>query len=249
VFLFNGVDLCEILCFSVKRHTFRVKYYLLASKISSSVLLLLKSKEAFLRLSALRFFRSCIGVKDEYYNRHFIKHDVFGPIISSFIETKAKYNLFNSACLELFEFIRKENLKSLITFLYEKYSTMLRGIVYVDTFSLLLLRHEQGIEEKRGDEAGGATVVEIGVLKREDARREDDYFAGSDDEGDGGRKIAECPSDSDDSEPFPGFTRKLVDYADDDEDILVGGKRKSSPVAVKVVEKHGDENGGKKRKL
>jgi protein phosphatase-4 regulatory subunit 3 len=46
-------------------------------------------------------------LKDEFYNRHLLKNDVFGPILDMFKSTKEKYNLLNSACLEFFEFIKK----------------------------------------------------------------------------------------------------------------------------------------------
>lgn len=42
--------LCEIICFTVKKHTFRIKYFLIASKISTNLMLLLRSKESHLRL-------------------------------------------------------------------------------------------------------------------------------------------------------------------------------------------------------
>ncbi|KAJ3194671.1 Platinum sensitivity protein [Irineochytrium annulatum] len=46
-------------------------------------------------------------------------------------------------CLELFEFIRKENLKSLITNIVQNHRKLFEDIAYTDTFKLLVLRHEQ----------------------------------------------------------------------------------------------------------
>jgi protein phosphatase-4 regulatory subunit 3 len=181
----------------------------------------------------LRFFRTCIGVKDEYYNRHFIKHDIFGPIITAFLETKEKYNLFNSACLELFEFIRKENIKSLIGYLYDKYETVLRGIDYVDTFKQLLLRHEQGLDGNNAGEQNAEVVTPVAksVIKREEDKREDDYFAGSDDE----ESASPMSTGEDLGSPFPGF-KKLVDYGEDEDELIVGGKRKSEDGIVTMEE-------------
>lgn len=52
-------------------------------------------------------------------------------------------NLLNSACLELFECIRRENIKTLIVHVVEKYRGKLLSIVYVDTFINLVNRYEQ----------------------------------------------------------------------------------------------------------
>ena len=52
-------------------------------------------------------------------------------------------NLLNSACLELFEFIKRENIKMLVQHLVETYREKLQGITYVDTFQNLILRYDQ----------------------------------------------------------------------------------------------------------
>lgn len=52
-------------------------------------------------------------------------------------------NLLNSACLELFEFVRRENIKPIITHVVEKYRDKLKNITFVDTFQNLILRYDQ----------------------------------------------------------------------------------------------------------
>ena len=54
-----------------------------------------------------------------------------------------KDNLLNSACLELFEFIKRENVKAIIIHLVETYRDQLKDINYVPTFQQLILRHDQ----------------------------------------------------------------------------------------------------------
>ena len=56
--------------------------------------------------AALRFCRKIIGVKDEFYNRYVTKGKVLAPVIQAFEENGDKYNMINSAIIELFEFIR-----------------------------------------------------------------------------------------------------------------------------------------------
>lgn len=52
-------------------------------------------------------------------------------------------NLLNSACLELFEFIKRENIKMIVQHLVETYREKLQVITYVDTFQNLILRYDQ----------------------------------------------------------------------------------------------------------
>lgn len=52
-------------------------------------------------------------------------------------------NLLNSACLELFETIRRENVKPIILHLVETYRERLDAITYVDTFRNIIARYEQ----------------------------------------------------------------------------------------------------------
>jgi len=55
---------------------------------------------------ALRFLRRMIGLKDDFYNRYIVKCDLLRPVVEAFIANGlTTYNLFNSAVIELFEFI------------------------------------------------------------------------------------------------------------------------------------------------
>ena len=55
---------------------------------------------------SLRFLRRIVGLKDEFYNRYIVKGQLFDPVIATFKENGQRYNLLNSAIVELFEFIR-----------------------------------------------------------------------------------------------------------------------------------------------
>jgi len=57
-------------------------------------------------LAALRLLRKCIGLKDEFYYRHITRLDLFRPVVDTFVANAHKYNLLNSALIELFDFIR-----------------------------------------------------------------------------------------------------------------------------------------------
>ncbi len=61
-------------------------------------------------IAALKYFRTCIGLHDEFHNRQIIHNRLFEPILNIVYETMPKDNLLNSVCLELFEFIKRVRL-------------------------------------------------------------------------------------------------------------------------------------------
>lgn len=50
-------------------------------------------------------------LQDDFYLRHVIKNCLLDPVMEAFFANGDRYNLLNSAVLEMVEFIRKENLK------------------------------------------------------------------------------------------------------------------------------------------
>merc|ERR1712088_1030509 len=96
----------ELLSFFVEHHTYHIKNYILAKDPLRRILVLIKSRHTFLKLCALRFMRKIIALKDEFYNRYIIKGNLFSPVIDALISNYDRYNLLNSAILEMFEFIK-----------------------------------------------------------------------------------------------------------------------------------------------
>ena len=45
--------------------------------------------------------------QDEFYNRYLVRNNLFEPVIEVFLANGARYNLLNSAVLELVDFVRK----------------------------------------------------------------------------------------------------------------------------------------------
>jgi hypothetical protein len=138
------VKTIELLCFCVQHHSFRIKYYVLRNNVVEKVLNLTQRREKYLVVAAVRFLRACVGLKDEFYNRYIIKNSLFAPVMKAFAANGSRYNLLNSAVLELVDFIRKENIKNLIVHLVEEYEPVFAEVDYVDTFRLLVSRYQQG---------------------------------------------------------------------------------------------------------
>lgn len=57
-------------------------------------------------VGALRLFRRVVQLKDDYYNRHIVRDNVMQAVVECFKKNGHRYNLLNSAIIELFDFIR-----------------------------------------------------------------------------------------------------------------------------------------------
>ncbi|XP_024373621.1 uncharacterized protein [Physcomitrium patens] len=147
-------NICDLLCFCVQHHRFRIKYYVMRKHVVEKILRLTRRKEKYLVVAAVRFIRTCISLKEEFYYRYIVKNNCFEPIISAFVANGNRYNLLNSAVLELIECIRKDGIKSLIVHLIETYSSKLETIDYVNTFQALKLKYDQMMESPSGFPGG-----------------------------------------------------------------------------------------------
>ncbi|EPS45663.1 hypothetical protein H072_362 [Dactylellina haptotyla CBS 200.50] len=231
--------LLELLCFFVRHHLFRNKYFILSENIAPRVAQLLTAREKFVQLAALKFFRACVQLNDEFYNRQLIKNKLLEPILNIVIDTMPKDNLLNSACLEFFEFIKREGIKLLINHLVENYREKLQEITYVDTFSQLIIKYDQlhdtTLPYSADEDAANRNAINGGKrwdgLKDLDAA-EEEYFNGSDDDEEVEYSAAEnigkriktggkTPTAGAAAKGSPvGSVKSLVDYPDDDEDAM-----------------------------
>lgn len=153
----------ELLSFCVEHHNYHIRNCIIQRDLLHRILVLMKSKHTFLVLSkscqlsgrlaailigaylptgALRFLRKIIGLKDEFYVRHIVAGSLLGPVVDALLSNKGRYNLLDSAVIELFEFIRTEEIKSLCVHLIDKYGSKLDAIDYVRTFKGLKAQYE-----------------------------------------------------------------------------------------------------------
>jgi hypothetical protein len=200
----------ELLCFCVKSHSYRIKYYVLRNNVVEKVLKLTQRPERFLVVAAVRFLRTCIGLKvrllldpaftrgagldptvcivrhirtarnsgrmplsapppppprtvplpsvnvsalasalladldrwvaataqDEFYHRYLTKNNLFEPVMTAFQTNGNRYNLLNSAVLEMVDFIKRENIKSLVAHLVEHFGDSFLQVDYINTFQV-----------------------------------------------------------------------------------------------------------------
>jgi protein phosphatase-4 regulatory subunit 3 len=229
--------LLEVLCFFIRQHNFRSKYFILSEGLAARVAQLMDCPEKHLRLIALKYFRIVIGFHDETHNRQIIQHRLFEPILRILFDTMPRDNLLNSACLELFEFIKRENIKMIIQHLVETYREKLQEITYVDTFQNLILRFDQMHEPVTTQELDHSfTSVDSDTPARHNALVNGGKWGQALKDVDADEEAYFNASDEEDDHPVNGNksgmngaspVRPLVNYPDDDAeeddmDILAG---------------------------
>lgn len=202
--------LVDILTFFVRQHLFRTRNSIQSESLAPRVAQLLQVPQKHLKLGkctpiiakgnglpksvALKFFRTLISLQDTFYQALMTHNNTFGLIIDIVCETMPRDNLLNSACLELFEFIKRENIKPFILHVVEKYREKLETITYVDTFQTLIMRFEQlqGYEAEADttlfsqDEGSDSRRIRVNGQRWQGSREmdaaEEEYFNTSDDE-------------------------------------------------------------------
>ncbi|KAI0774738.1 DUF625-domain-containing protein [Trametes elegans] len=120
--------LCDLLSNFTLQHSFRSHFFILSSNVAPRVASILLSKDKHLRLAAFRFFRTCLRLKNGNIFKHLIKHDVLKPILELTMRESKRDNLLSSSCLEFFDFMRRENLKDLISHCMTKHGDMVRAL-------------------------------------------------------------------------------------------------------------------------
>ncbi|GLH01463.1 Serine/threonine-protein phosphatase 4 regulatory subunit 3 [Gryllus bimaculatus] len=139
----------ELLEFCVEHHSYYIRNVILHKDLVRHVLKLMKSQYKVLALSALRFIKKIIALKNEFYNKYIIHGDLLRPVIEAFFENQGRYNMLDSAILDMFEFIRTEELKSLCSYVMEHFGEVLDNVQYVQTFKSLRHTYERNCLRNR----------------------------------------------------------------------------------------------------
>lgn len=196
---------------------------------------MLPPKPSNTELVAIRFFRHLVNhVSDEFYVRLVAEKQVLGPILDVLLLTLPRDNLLSSACLDIFEYIRKENIKDLVKHLVENYREKMTALAYIDTFSETVTNYEQSrgfagnmdtyfmeSEDEMGrrpTHVNGRMMEQISVDPMEE-----EYWNTSDDEDENQSKLAARGSLGPGASPGPGPLSALVDYHSDEESDENGG--------------------------
>ncbi|KAK1889033.1 Serine/threonine-protein phosphatase 4 regulatory subunit 3 [Dissostichus eleginoides] len=218
----------ELLTFCVEHHTYHIKNYIINKDILRRVLVLTASQHAFLALCALRFMRRIIGLKDEFYNRYIMRNFLFEPVIKAFLNNGSRYNLMNSAIIEMFEYVRVEDVKSLTAHIVENYWKALEDVNYVQTFKGLKLRYEQQRERQDNPKLDSMRSILRNHRFRRDARTLEDeeemWFNTDEDDLEDGEAVVppsdKMKSEEDLMEPISKFMERKKMKDSDDKEVL-----------------------------
>lgn len=150
---------------------------------------------------------------------------LFEPILNIVVETMPRDNLLNSACLEFFDFIKREGIKTLITHLVENYREKMKSITYVETFTYFILRYDQ-LQGLASNMETSFLDTEEDTPKRPETGRgnrwegikdldaaEEEYFNTSDDEEEDPSKSPSGRRSMNGTSPL----KPLVDYNSDED--------------------------------
>ncbi|KAJ8528766.1 hypothetical protein K7X08_030410 [Anisodus acutangulus] len=220
------LNICDLLCFCAVHHPYRIKCSFLLNNVVDKVLLLTRRREKYLVVAAVRFVRTLISRNDEYLMNHIAEKNLLKPIVNAFVANGDRYNLLNSAVLELFEYIRKDNLKILLKYLVDSFWDELVKFEKFSSINSLKVKYEQSLEDSGMRSVGNL----LDPRKRVDERsleKEEDYFNEDSDEEDSASasvanasKVKSQLAVPNGSAPSYASVRSrgVVDYEDDDDD-------------------------------
>lgn len=174
---------------------------------------------------SIRFFRNLVASQDDFYIKHITEKQVLGPILDVLIETMPRDNLLSSACLELFEYIKKENVKDLVKDLAQNYRERIAALSYTETFRDIVFRYDQsqsGTMEYflESEDDGTRRPLHANTRMMEhiaiDAAEEEYWNTSDDDDGPESKALDRLPANGA-SASSTSQHKPLVDYTSDEE--------------------------------
>ncbi|XVF62484.1 hypothetical protein PTKIN_Ptkin09bG0011700 [Pterospermum kingtungense] len=215
-------NICELLCFCVVHHPYRIKSNFLLDNVIDKVLLLTRRREKYLVVAAVRFVRTILSRQDEHLISHFVRNNLLKPVVDAFVANGNRYNLLNSAVLELFEYIRKENLKLLVKYIVDSFWNQLVKFEYLASVHSLKVKYEQCLENCGTKTNVNALEPRKRLDERAPEKEEEDYFNEDSDEDDTTsashtQKVRSQPVSNGVAALSPR-SGALVDYDDDEDD-------------------------------
>lgn len=120
--------LSELLAFFVAQHGHRAQFFILSNPVSMRIASLLYMKQKPLRHgespdfapneasliplppASLRYLKACLKASNHFIHRHLIKYEMLLPMLELLESESPRDNMLSSACLDIFEVIRKVRL-------------------------------------------------------------------------------------------------------------------------------------------
>ncbi|KAL6897772.1 hypothetical protein ACP4OV_006731 [Aristida adscensionis] len=213
------MNICELLCFCVLHHTYKIKLNLFTSNSMEKILTLTRRREKYVVAAAVRLMRTIIGRKDEFLISHIIKFNLLKPIIEAFVENGNRYNVLHSGVLELLEFIRKENIEFLIEYVAESFWDQLVKFERFESIQAFKLKYQQITENSEANKSTSVVDCRKKADERSVDKEEEDYFSRDSDEDDSAKKQSVVKSDrGSGTHHMPSRPKSGTGHDDDDDD-------------------------------
>ncbi|KAL3129057.1 PH domain containing protein [Cryptosporidium hominis] len=118
---------CDILATCVQEHNYRIKYKILQNQLPRKLLrIATRPFHKIFSISVIKFLRTCLGTRDDFYYRLFTKHDIFKYIFLIMGQLKVPRNrgegsILESVVIEMLDFICRNNIQLILKYLLENY--------------------------------------------------------------------------------------------------------------------------------
>ena len=146
-------QLSDLICHMIRMHSGPIKSYVLKEDLCSKISSLLLARHGTVKLLPIRILRIIISCKDDIYSRYIIKRSVLRPVMAAFILNESKYNMFDSAVLELLDYIKNVPIHSLIRYIATEYSEVLKKIDYIPLGEQFMSFHNELLAKELKEEA------------------------------------------------------------------------------------------------
>ena len=135
----------------------RVRYWAIHNDLITKVLCVIEENSKILQLQVIKFLKCVLINNDENLNKLISNNDNFASVIELFNKNQKKDNLIVSAILDLFDYIKKQNIKKIISYLFEKHYDFFYAEENRTLFSSLISKYEQGLDQFSAIKVGNET--------------------------------------------------------------------------------------------
>lgn len=122
------LHLCDLLCFAITQHAYRSRHYVLTSNVCRYVGSLLHARDKHMRLAALRVIRSYVSSGDHDMYQSLIDSNALAHVLALLQREAPRDNLVSSACLGMFEQIRKENVRPILEHVWQNHHDLIHQL-------------------------------------------------------------------------------------------------------------------------
>ena len=144
-------EVIELLNYCLASHGTRIRYFIIQQKIVQELYKCMKINNKTVILATIRLLKNIIGSKDEFLIKYISNYNLLADIFKVYFQNSSRYNLVSSACLELFEKIRNENAKKLISSIVENFKEEIVKRNLQKDFEKIFLKYDQFNEGKASD--------------------------------------------------------------------------------------------------